>query len=474
MAIRSGFFNSVNGDRRYLAYNFAEYFASFIANGVFPNPSTGLQVYEKENMTITVKPGRGWINGYFIVNESDYDVTLATADGALNRIDRIVLRLDYINREITIAVKQGMFASSPVAAALQRDTDAYELAIADVYVGKGSLSISQVNITDLRLNTDLCGIVHGTVDQVDTTTIFNQYQAWFNETTSGTETEINDWQAAQEQDFTTWSAQQKSDFDEWFATIQGTLSGDVAGNLQAQITQLDTDLGTLEETVAAHSNLKATKEMLGHLQVGSGLSVDVNGIISHPTGAGNNHIPSGGTTGQVLGYGGNSGVASWVDMTGGAWEKIAEITLTGNTTQVDFANLGLENYQQFQLLYSVKQTLSGSYALKMRFNDIATNSYVFSKRNLAAGSLTGSDSAGTNSYESPVNISSSNFFASIINIYNLDGKIKHIFERQNNFDTSLLLGSGYANLISKINKISLFLASNQFATSSTFILLGVR
>lgn len=34
-------------------------------------------------------------------------------------------------------------------------------------------------------------------------------------------------------------------------------------------------------------------------------------VYSHPTSAGNKHIPSGGSDGQVLGYGGSSGTAKW-------------------------------------------------------------------------------------------------------------------------------------------------------------------
>lgn len=183
MAIRSSFFNSVNGDRRYLAYNFAEYFASFIGNGVFANPSNAFQVYEKENMIVNVKAGKAWINGYIAVNDGDYNLTITNADGVLNRIDRIVLRLDFNVRAINIAVKKGAFASTPVAPTLQRDAEVYELVLADVYVGKGITRITQSNITDQRMNKDLCGVVKGTVDQIDTTDLFNQYgsafQEWF-------------------------------------------------------------------------------------------------------------------------------------------------------------------------------------------------------------------------------------------------------------------------------------------------------
>ena len=219
MAIRSGFFNSVNGDRRYLASDFAEYFATFIGNGVFPNPSTGLQVVEATNMTVNVKAGKGWINGYYFVNDSDYSLALDVADGTLKRIDRIVLRLNFSSREIVLAIKKGTFASSPIAPTLQRDADAHELALADVYINNGATAISQANITDQRLNTSLCGIVKGTVDQIDTTGLFAQYQTAF-------------------ENFITT---EQTEFNEWFATIQGTLDGDVAGNLANQITNFKHD-----------------------------------------------------------------------------------------------------------------------------------------------------------------------------------------------------------------------------------------
>lgn len=247
MAVRSSFFNSVNGDRRYKSNHFAEYFASFIANGIFPNPSNTLQVYEKTNMTVTVKPGKGWINGYFAINEYDYDLTLDNADGILNRIDRIVLRLDFNVRAISIAVKKGVFASTPVAPTLQRDADAHELALADVYVTKGATTVKQSNITDQRLNNALCGVVHGTVSQVDTTTIFNQYSAWFSETTGKTESEINQWQLTV-----------KAEFDQWFASIQNILDGDVAANLAARITTLEQNLATHQ---AEYAQFKTATEV---------------------------------------------------------------------------------------------------------------------------------------------------------------------------------------------------------------------
>ena len=55
---KSSFFNSVSGDRVYCAEEWAEYFASFIGNGVFPVPSTSLQVVAGSGMAVAVKTGK--------------------------------------------------------------------------------------------------------------------------------------------------------------------------------------------------------------------------------------------------------------------------------------------------------------------------------------------------------------------------------------------------------------------------------
>lgn len=209
MTLTSGIFNSVDGDRKYNAKWFASYFASFIGNGVFPNPSTNLQVIANTNMTTIVGPGQGWINGYYLVNDSNFVLNHDVADGVLKRIDRVVMRLNHLTRKIDVLIKKGTFSSTPVAPALQRNVDAYELALADVLINNGATVITQANITDQRLNSALCGIVHGVVDQVDTTTIFNQYQTWYGNFTTDKQVE----------------------FDAWIASLQDILSGDVAGNL---------------------------------------------------------------------------------------------------------------------------------------------------------------------------------------------------------------------------------------------------
>jgi len=252
--MKFGMFNSINGDRRYKAEDFAQYFATFIGNGIFVKPSDCLQIRANgDSMSVIVRPGKAWVNGYYLINDEDYNIPLSVGDTTLNRIDRIVIRLDFIQRKMSVEVKKGVLSASPVAPTLKRDADAYELALADVYIAKGALTINQAAITDTRLNNNLCGLMHGVVDKVDTTTIFNQYQQWFNDYSVTKASEFLTWQTnvttaleawidAQEQDFTawrqaeeqlyyTWLEGRKNNFDEWFATVKDILNTTADGNL---------------------------------------------------------------------------------------------------------------------------------------------------------------------------------------------------------------------------------------------------
>lgn len=250
--IRSFPFNAVydaNGvpDRAYLAEDFARYFAKFIGTGVYPNPATGLQVVAIDNnMQIRIKKGDGYILGRDFENTDDYIIQLDVADGVLSRIDRVVLRLDYLKRDIIPVLKKGNYASSPIAPVLQRDADAYEIALADVYIKNGVIKINQSDITDTRLNKELCGIVHGVVNQVDTTEIFRQFQSWFSEQKTISENEFNDWLNK----FKEINGQR---FNEWIEDLKNSLdpNEDIAAQLQFQISNNKLDIADINTKLSS-------------------------------------------------------------------------------------------------------------------------------------------------------------------------------------------------------------------------------
>ena len=220
--MRSGFFNStITGydeegmpifDRAEDATFFAKYFSRIVGNGVFADPGDGMMVQASNGMNLVVKPGVCFINGYMGWLESDQVISVDAAHAILDRIDMIVARYDGINREIGIHYIKGTESSSPVPPDIERtDTggsDIYDLALAQIYISKRVTTITQANITDLRLNNEVCGIVTSPIEHLDTS-------------------EVN--------------AQLTAAFNEWFDWIKGQLSEDAAGNLQNQIDEHKAD-----------------------------------------------------------------------------------------------------------------------------------------------------------------------------------------------------------------------------------------
>lgn len=268
---KSGFFNAnqvgEGYDREYLAQDFASYFASFISNGVFINPSTALQLTASTGRNVVLDNGQAWINGYWYSNLNDKIYIIDASDGILNRIDSFVLQLNFSERTILSSIKKGISANTPEPYIPQRNADVYELVLAQISVPKGSIEVRQEHITDTRLNNNLCGIVHGLIEQVDTTTIFNQFQAYYNrkviEWNAQMTTQQDQWQDQTNEQQTIWQTQTDEQQDShitqqqelkimfmlWFETIKDILDGDVAGNLLNLINALTIRVTLLEGVI---------------------------------------------------------------------------------------------------------------------------------------------------------------------------------------------------------------------------------
>lgn len=230
---RCGFFDAnlvgEEYDRVYLAAQFAAYFASFIGNGVYAEHSNQLQVVAMPTpqMQVGVEKGQGWINGYWYENTDTMYLPIEVADGVLNRIDSIVLRLGFAKRNMWLMVKKGTPAINPTAPEVTRTADYYDLQLATISIPASSIRITQAQIQDTRMNQAVCGWVTGVVEQLDTTTLFNQFETYFQE----------------------FKENNQADFDTWFENIKGQLGEDTAGNLQNQIDEHEARLNNLENNL---------------------------------------------------------------------------------------------------------------------------------------------------------------------------------------------------------------------------------
>lgn len=235
-------YNSVGGDRKYKAEEFRAYFAQLIGNGVIYKSADALKVYEGDGMSITVKAGGACIEGAGYINGTDLTLTLDTADGSLSRIDRIVIRNDYTNRKTYAAIIKGAYSAKPTAPTLTRNADAYEIAIADILVAGGVVSITQAAITDTRLNNSLCGIVSGVIEQADTTELYNQFESYFNDFKAQYIADMESWTQEEQDNYSAWETEQKADFIAWVESIKDILDATAAGKLQNEIEQQAADV----------------------------------------------------------------------------------------------------------------------------------------------------------------------------------------------------------------------------------------
>lgn len=199
MSVTSGFFNSVSGDRKYNADDISNYFEGLISSGVIANPLTSLQVTaEGTDMTVQVQAGRGIINNRWIKNTAAESFAIAASDGLLSRIDCIVMKYVVSDRQITLEVKQGTAATTPIAPTMTRGENTIEYCLAQIYVAAGATKINQSNITDTRPNATLCGFVTNLVDNIDISTLYAQWEAIF--------------------------ARQAADFEAWYAGVKESLA----------------------------------------------------------------------------------------------------------------------------------------------------------------------------------------------------------------------------------------------------------
>lgn len=129
-------------------------------NGVFMSPVDSLLVSAGSGLRVKVAKGGCHIEGARGYQETDKYLSLSRGTSQ-PRIDRVVVRFDNSENErnIDIHIKEGTPSAAPAAPELVRQSNIYELALADIKVKAGASSIEAVDITDLRANAKVCGFV---------------------------------------------------------------------------------------------------------------------------------------------------------------------------------------------------------------------------------------------------------------------------------------------------------------------------
>lgn len=206
MSVKSGYFNSKSGDRKYNARDISMSFKGIIPDGVYAGIGGKFEVTSGEGMTVNVASGRAVIDGQWINSDESVTMAIDAATANTTRIDAIVLRLDLSAsvRNFTIAVKNGTAAASNPEMPARTWTDTVkELFLASVTVANGTTEITQDLISDLR-GTSHCLYITGIVDQVKTASLFEEYKNKCVNYIAVKNTLINISAAKTQADFTAW------------------------------------------------------------------------------------------------------------------------------------------------------------------------------------------------------------------------------------------------------------------------------
>lgn len=238
MAITYGFFNSVDGDRKYNAEQMSEYFDGLVSDGVFQSVGRKFLVTAGAGLTVNIDTGRALIECHWIKNDNVLTISLDASDVQNDRKDLIVIKLDYSERTMGIEYIKG--------AESVRNTETVKyLTLAKITVPAGANTITQANIKDYR-GSAACPWVTGIIEQVDTSELFAQYDSFYMKMV---------------QQMINWWADRRNAFDTWFNNLTKTL------NVDLSLKKYEYSYTTTEETdtIPIISEYKNTDILLVHV-----------------------------------------------------------------------------------------------------------------------------------------------------------------------------------------------------------------
>ena len=254
MSVSSGFFNSLNGDRKYNAAQMSAIFDGLIIDGIFASIGTAFAVKAAGGLTVNVGIGKAWFDHTWTVNDSILPMTAPEAEVLLDRIDAVVLEVNGMEsvRENTIKFVKGNPSSAPSRPTLTNEGNVHQYPLCYIYRKYGTAVINQADITPM-VGTESTPFVTGILQTISLDELLGKWQDELDRFTDARSQEVDDWIAQEESDFTTWFdkmkadlqqeqtvldqwiASEQADFLSWYNQMKDQLSGDVAGNLQLEI-----------------------------------------------------------------------------------------------------------------------------------------------------------------------------------------------------------------------------------------------
>lgn len=260
--LKFGFFDSIEGDRKYNSRDVSTLFDGIITNGIYAQIGNKLSVNPKkviessdDNMTVTVDTGQAWLSHTKVINTTKLEFVLTPAIGQ-TRYDALIIEIDERTRDGRIFLKEGAKTYNNLNSSLIPGDDSKEFDLIDgelinnefvhqyllavIKIERGSGKITDANIAS-KIGFDIpYGIPYVTcpLDSFPADETLKQWVAQWSEfykevgksfssfiTTSAEE--FMTAQSNREEDYnafkllaTNWLNSSQSDWNTWFIEVQ--------------------------------------------------------------------------------------------------------------------------------------------------------------------------------------------------------------------------------------------------------------
>ena len=151
MALTSGFFNSINGDRTYDALQMSQIFDGLIKDGIIKNWLDGFKVSFQipSAHAVVIGTGRAWFDHVWVNNDTPLQVNLSQPNATYSRYDVIALKIDLTGRKAEIAVFEGVPSATPAVPTVTSTATLKYYPLANVLRRKSAYVVGS-DVTDQR------------------------------------------------------------------------------------------------------------------------------------------------------------------------------------------------------------------------------------------------------------------------------------------------------------------------------------
>lgn len=210
MAIKSGFFNSFNHDRRYNADDFGRIFDGLIRDGIYMGFGDAFRVspFDSESMKINVGTGRAWFNHTWMVNESPIILDIDQSEIAMKRIDSVVIEINKTTeiRANRILIIKGAPSATPTPPVIEQTSNIKRYVLANIKLNENVTKITTSDIENM-IGKDNTPYVTGLIQTINIDRLIDQWQSQWSDFKKKEEKETDEWQNAEREEVNNWEDQ---------------------------------------------------------------------------------------------------------------------------------------------------------------------------------------------------------------------------------------------------------------------------